>query len=146
MSSSGYSLTAGWILVIHYIIQLKTFTLSFLQNKKIKLKQVLFCNVISMLQHSDTLPMILIFENTHFWKCDAILEVHIWLGISMSWKANFYCKMLIFVNMSCEFEFRSWSGVLDTTLCDTITSDLRQVLGFLLVLRFPPSIKLTAMI
>jgi hypothetical protein len=100
MSSSGYSLTAGWILVIHYIIQLKTFTLSFLQNKKIKLKQVLFCNVISMLQHSDTLPMILIFENTHFWKCDAILEVHIWLGISMSWKANFYCKMLIFVNMS----------------------------------------------
>jgi hypothetical protein len=37
-------------------------------------------------------------------------------------------------------------GVLDTTLCDKV-SDLRQVGGFLRVLRrFPPPIKLTATI
>ena len=41
----------------------------------------------------------------------------------------------------CEFEPRSWRGILDTTLCD-----LRQVAGFLWVLRFPPPIKLTATI
>ena len=33
-------------------------------------------------------------------------------------------------------------GVLDATLCDKV-SDLRQVGGFLLVLWFPPPIKLT---
>ena len=37
--------------------------------------------------------------------------------------------------------------VLDTTLCDTsFVSDLRQVGDFLRVLRFPPPIKLTAMV
>jgi len=33
-----------------------------------------------------------------------------------------------------------------TTLCDKVVSDLRQVGGFLQVLRFPPSIKLIATI
>jgi hypothetical protein len=37
-------------------------------------------------------------------------------------------------------------GLLDTTLYDKIVSDLRQVGGYLRVLRFPPSIKLTATI
>jgi len=37
-------------------------------------------------------------------------------------------------------------GELDTTLCDKFISDLRQVGGFLRVLRFPPPIKLTAML
>jgi hypothetical protein len=46
----------------------------------------------------------------------------------------------------CEFESRSWRGVLDTTLCDECVSDLRQVGGFLRVLRFPPPIKLIATI
>jgi hypothetical protein len=32
--------------------------------------------------------------------------------------------------LSCEFEPRSWRGVLDTTLCDKV-SDLQQVCGFL---------------
>jgi hypothetical protein len=45
---------------------------------------------------------------------------------------------------SCEFEPRWWRGVLDTTLCDKVDSDLRQVGEFVLVLRFPPPIKLTA--
>ena len=31
-------------------------------------------------------------------------------------------------------------GVLDTTICDKFVSDLRQVCGFLWVLRFPPPI------
>ena len=37
-------------------------------------------------------------------------------------------------------------GVLDTTLFDKVVSDLRQVGGFIPVLRFPPPIKLTATI
>jgi hypothetical protein len=37
-------------------------------------------------------------------------------------------------------------GVLDTTLCYKVVSDLWQVGGFHWVLRFPPSIKLTATI
>jgi hypothetical protein len=45
-----------------------------------------------------------------------------------------------------EFELRSWRGVLDTTLCDQVVSDLPQVSGFLRVLWFPPPIKLTATI
>ena len=31
---------------------------------------------------------------------------------------------------NCEFESRSWRDVLDTTLCDNVVSDLRQVGGF----------------
>ena len=45
---------------------------------------------------------------------------------------------------SCELEPRWWGGVLDTTLCDKVDSDLWQVSEFVLVLRFPPPIKLTA--
>ena len=37
-------------------------------------------------------------------------------------------------------------GVLDTTLCYKFVSDLRQVCGFLWILRFSPPIKLTATI
>ena len=35
-----------------------------------------------------------------------------------------------------EFKTRSWRGILDTTLCDKVGSDLRQVGGFLPVLGF----------
>jgi hypothetical protein len=49
-------------------------------------------------------------------------------------------------HQSCEFESRSWRGVLDTTLCDKFAGDLRQVGGFLRVLRFPSPINLTATI
>ena len=44
----------------------------------------------------------------------------------------------------CEFESRSWRGVLDTTL--KFVSNLRQLGGFLRVLWFPPPIKLTTTI
>jgi hypothetical protein len=37
-------------------------------------------------------------------------------------------------------------GVLDTTLCDKVVSDLQQVSDFLWVLWFPPQIKMTATI
>jgi hypothetical protein len=30
-------------------------------------------------------------------------------------------------HLSCEFEPRSWRGVLDTTFCDKVFSDLRHV-------------------
>jgi len=42
---------------------------------------------------------------------------------------------------SCEFESRSWQGVLNTTLIYVMkfVSDLRQVGGFLQVLQFPPT-------
>ena len=45
----------------------------------------------------------------------------------------------ITTNVRCVFESRSWRGVLDTTLCESV-SDLRQVCGFLWL---PPPIKLT---
>ena len=44
---------------------------------------------------------------------------------------------------SCEFESRSWRGVLDTTSRDKVFSGLQQSDGFLWVVRFPPPIKLT---
>ena len=45
-----------------------------------------------------------------------------------------------------EFESSSWRGVFDTTLCGKVFQRLRPVGGFLRLLRFPPPIKLTAMI
>jgi len=54
------------------------------------------------------------------------------------------CVISVYHHSSCEFEPRSWRGVPDTTLCDTVY--LRQIGGFLRVLRFPPPIKLTTAI
>ena len=45
-----------------------------------------------------------------------------------------------------EIECCSWRCVLDTTFCDEVVCDLQEICGFLRVLRFPPPIKLTAMI
>jgi hypothetical protein len=56
------------------------------------------------------------------------------------------CAISAYHNLSCEFEPRSWRSVPNTTSCDKFVSDLRQVGGFLRVLRFPPPIKLTATI
>ena len=56
------------------------------------------------------------------------------------------CAISDYHQQSCEFKPRSWRGVLDTTLCDKVVSDLRQVGGFLRVLRFPPPMKLTTTI
>ena len=50
----------------------------------------------------------------------------------------------VYHHLRCEFESRSFRGVLDTTLCDKVCD--RQVGGFLRVLRFPPPIKLAATI
>ena len=44
----------------------------------------------------------------------------------------------------CEFESRSWRGVQHYVM--KFVSDLRQVSGFLRVLRFPPPIKLTSVL
>jgi hypothetical protein len=44
----------------------------------------------------------------------------------------------------CEFESRSWRGVQHYVI--KFVSDLRQVSGFIRVIRFPPPIQLTAMI
>jgi hypothetical protein len=46
-----------------------------------------------------------------------------------------------YYHYSCEFESRSWRGVLDTTLCDKVCQQLATGRWFL---RFPPPIKLTA--
>ena len=56
------------------------------------------------------------------------------------------CAINSYHHSKCEFEARSWRGGLDTTLCDKVFSDLRQVSVFLWVLRFPPPIKLTTTI
>jgi hypothetical protein len=44
---------------------------------------------------------------------------------------------------SCEYEFRSRRGVLNRNLCDKVFSDLRQIVVFLRVLRFPHQQKKT---
>ena len=54
------------------------------------------------------------------------------------------CAICAYHQCSCEFEPRSWRGVLDTKLyVIKFVSDLRQVGGFLRVLWFPPPMKLT---
>jgi hypothetical protein len=60
-----------------------------------------------------------------------------------SWIYNYLCNQCL---SPLKLEPRSWRGVLDTTLCDKVFSDLRQIGGFLRVLRFPSPIKLTAAI
>jgi hypothetical protein len=45
------------------------------------------------------------------------------------------------VNNDCIFH--SWWDVLDTTLCDKLVSEFRQIAGFLGYSGFPPPIKLT---
>jgi hypothetical protein len=55
-------------------------------------------------------------------------------------------KLLLEEEINNCIEPCSWRGVLNTTLCDEVFSDLRQVDCFLWVLQFPPPIKLTATI
>jgi hypothetical protein len=55
------------------------------------------------------------------------------------------CAISAYHQKTCEIVPRSWRGVRNTTLCDKV-SDLRQVGGFLRVIRFPPPIKMTASI
>jgi len=54
------------------------------------------------------------------------------------------CAISAHHHWSCDFEFRSVRGVQHYVM--KFVSDLRQVGGFLRVLRFPPPIKLTATI
>ena len=56
------------------------------------------------------------------------------------------CAISAYYHLSFEFEPRSWQGVLDTTLCDNVVSDLSQIDCFLRVLRISLPIKLTATI
>ena len=50
------------------------------------------------------------------------------------------------VDLRCELKVRSWQGVLETILCDTVylTVTCGRSVVFLRVLRFPQPIKLTA--
>ena len=41
-----------------------------------------------------------------------------------------YHILQFFIDYSCEFESRSWQGVLDTTLCDKFVSKLWQGMVF----------------
>jgi hypothetical protein len=52
------------------------------------------------------------------------------------------CAISAYHHWSCEFEPRSWWGVLIQHYVIEFVSDLQQVGGFLRVLRFPPPIKL----
>ena len=62
--------------------------------------------------------------------------VHV-VGFTMTYASSAYHSK------RCESESHSWRGVLDTTLCDKIVGDFREVCGFL---RFPPPIKLNTML
>jgi len=54
------------------------------------------------------------------------------------------CAISAYHHGSCEFESRSWRGIQHYVI--KFVNDLRKVCGFLQILRFPPSIKLTARI
>ena len=56
------------------------------------------------------------------------------------------CAISAYHHYSCEFQPRSWRGVLDTTLCVKVCQWLATGGGFPLVLRFHPPITLTATI
>ena len=56
------------------------------------------------------------------------------------------CAISVNHHFTCEYEYRSWWGVLDTTLCDKICQRLATGQRFSRILRFPPPIKLTTMI
>ena len=55
-----------------------------------------------------------------------------------------YCEITAYHHCCCECESRSERGVQHYVI--KFVSDFRQVGGFLMVLRFPPPIKLTTMI
>jgi len=61
-----------------------------------------------------------------------------------SWIYNYICNQCLSPLRCCEFESRSGRSVQHYVI--KFVSDLRQFCGFLWVLRFPPSIKLTATI
>ena len=53
------------------------------------------------------------------------------------------CAISAYHHLSCEFEPRSWRGVVDTTLCDKVCQWVATGLVSPRMLRFPPPIKLT---
>jgi hypothetical protein len=69
-----------------------------------------------------------------------------WSYTCSSWIYSYLCNHFL-SHIICEIESWSLRGVLDTAICDKVcqfVSELRQVGGFLWVLRFNPPIKLTA--
>jgi hypothetical protein len=56
------------------------------------------------------------------------------------------CAIGVYHHWSCEFESRSWWGVLIQHYVIKFVSNLQQFGGFFCVLRFPPPIKLTTTI
>jgi hypothetical protein len=80
----------------------------------------------------------------------AVYSLYTKWGKSWSWSWSYGSWIYNYLYNQCRsplklwIRTRSWRGVLDTTLCDKVFSNLRQVGGFLQTLRFPPPIKLTA--
>ena len=91
---------------------------------------------------NDIPTRVIIQKIFHSYTC-GVDDVNKQIMIVMVCIYNYLCNQYLSPLM---FEPRSWRGVLDTTLCDTFVSDLRQIGDFLLVLRYPQSINLTTMI
>ena len=82
------------------------------------------------------------FNKTQFYK-----KVPSWSWSYMVVGLTTTCAISVnYHNSGCEFESHLWRVIFDTTWCGKVFSDLRQVPGFLQVLRFRPPIKLTATI
>jgi hypothetical protein len=67
------------------------------------------------------------------------------IGVIVRYNLNSFI-LKIHRNIRSHFFIIRYVGVLETTFVIKFVSDLRQVGGFLRVIRFPPSIKLTATI
>ena len=74
------------------------------------------------------------------WQMDWNVESWSWTLIDhdrMVVRFSTTCAISAYHYLHCEFESHSWRGVLHTTFLIKFVSDLRQVGGFLRVLRFP---------
>jgi hypothetical protein len=91
------------------------------------------------------------YDNNLFFDIIYPKDIYIYIFMQKKWKwfkasTNRRGRHVIsaYHHYSCQFESRSGRGVQHYVI--KFVSDLRQVSGFLRVLRFPPPIKLTAMI
>ena len=91
-----------------------------------------------------------VYEIQYFSKMVSLKIINVFNNISSGRRGR--DRMIVWFTISayhhysCEFEPRSWRGVIDTTLCDKVCHWLAAGRWLSLLLPFPPPIKLNATI
>ena len=147
-----YNLHTYWIIgEIYRVGQDSKHTIIFWQNVEEKCKfQKIYWNKSKTVLHSTTednnimVAVISVIQYSVKWNGVLTFVFPVsWLSWSCSygsWIYNYLCNQWI---SPPKFEFRSWRGALDTTLCDKVYQWLAIGLWFFSVTPFPPPIKLT---